>query len=167
MFSTAMAPVVCHCLLASGSVQRSTRARPVADTKTGRWLEGDYAWTIIEIYHEYMKNISRKYDENFKNIWRIYEEYNIILSPFFLGKKTGLRRTEFFPFTQQWDPASHISKSSTLRRLKATLPKPSIFRSDVPMRTAHALHHPVSVQTYPWLSSPLLRYHHCRSQYHH
>ena len=26
------------------------------------------------------------------------------------------------------------------------------------MRTAHALHHPVSVQTYPWLSSPLLRY---------
>ena len=22
-----------------------------------------------------------------KNIWRIYEEYNIILSPFFLGKK--------------------------------------------------------------------------------
>ena len=25
------------------------------------------------------------------------------------------------------------------------------------MRTAHALHHPVSVQTYPWLSSPLLR----------
>ena len=59
---------------------------------------------------------------------------------------------------QQWDPASHISKASTLRRLKATLPKPSIFRSDVPMRTAHALHHPVSVQTYPWLSSPLLRY---------
>ena len=26
------------------------------------------------------------------------------------------------------------------------------------MRTAHALHYPVSVQTYPWLSSPLLRY---------
>ena len=26
------------------------------------------------------------------------------------------------------------------------------------MRTAHALHHPVSVQTYPWLSSPLLRF---------
>ena len=25
------------------------------------------------------------------------------------------------------------------------------------MRTAHALHHPVSVQTYPWLSPPLLR----------